>query len=199
MDLKRIVVSTLEAINVRNVSVQTYPVVIPFVAYDTLQEGTSFGSGYNKGKKARLDLRINSYITDIFFVELRFITFPLHITSRNLFSTPNYYTVFDVITSAEYPSGISIFINGTDRTTALGGPWNAGSNSQTNQVVDISPYVIDDAGGIYQNHTIELHCEHRNGDISLGSPDPSQSANASKGFVMMIAYVHGSMRSVVPS
>jgi len=205
MDTTKIVVSMMEAIQARNVSVQTLPMVFPFMAYDTMQEGTAFGSGYNKGKKARMDLRINDYITDITRIELRFITLPLHLASRTTFSSPNYYTVFDVITSSEYPSGISVFINNvdvsaqvTDMDTGAAAPFNAGSNTATDNRINITDFILNAAGGIYQNHKIELHCEHRLGDISLGSPDPaSPGTNASKGYAFMVAYVFGSMRATV--
>lgn len=204
MDESRIVVSMMEAVQARNVSVQTFPQVIPFMAYDTMKEGTTFGTGYSQGKKARLDLRINSYITDIQRVELRFITYPLHTTSKlYFFSSPNFYSDFDLITSSQYPSGISVFVNSVDVTsqvsdidTAAVGPFNAGSNTQTDNRIDISDFILNAAGGIYRNHIIELHCEARlGGDVGFGSPDPAVTNQpCSQGVVFMVAYVFGSVR-----
>lgn len=204
MDHSKILVTMMEMLQARNVSVQTVPMVFPFMAYDTMQEGTTFLSGYNQGKKARLDLRINDYITDVTKVELHFITLPLHITGRNLFASPNYWTVFDVVTSAQYPSGISVYVNGADVSSQVvdidsgaPAPFNVGANVATDARVDITSFITGASGGLYQNHKIELHCEHRLGDISLGGPDPAQSGtNASKGYAFMVAYVFGSLRAV---
>lgn len=204
-DMNKIVVDAIESMQARNVAVGTYPLVIPFMAYDTLKEGTTFGSGYSQGKKAKLDVRINDYITDIQRVELRFVTYPLYRTSHLYFlSSPNFYSKFDLLTSSQYPSGISVFINGDDVTTALTdldtsevGPFNTGSNTQTDNRVDISDYIINATGGIYQNHTIELHCEARlGGDVSFGSPDPAVTNQpCSQGQVFILVYVFGSVRA----
>lgn len=201
-DSTSIVVDAMESMQARNLSVQTFPQVIQFMAYDTIKEGTVFGSGYGKGKKARLDMKINNYIADVYRVELRFITFPLHSASRSYFVSPNYWNTFDLVSSSQYPSGISVFINGINVTSAISdmdtaetAPFNTGSNTQTDNRVDISSYIINAVGGIYQNHIIELRCESRVGDTSFGSPDPALPTSlASQGHIFMVASVFGSVR-----
>lgn len=67
-----------------------------------------------------------------------------------------------VTDSGTTPSGINITINGTNRTVALGGPWS-GSGTQ---LLDITQYIVNDAGGLYQNHSIVFSCTSGNGRIS---------------------------------
>lgn len=56
------------------------------------------------------------------------------------------YGIFD---DSNYPQGIEIHINGTDRTSALGGTW-AGSNAAVDVEVDISEYLKDGNGDVIQ-------------------------------------------------
>jgi hypothetical protein len=60
------------------------------------------------------------------------------------------YGVYEQTASAT--PGVSISINGVDRTAALGGPWN------TDQNIDITTYLLDTAGQqpLRQQHVILL-------------------------------------------
>lgn len=197
-DVTRIVVGMLDDIEVQNVAVKTGPVVFPVVGYDTLKYGSTIGAGLNLGKYARMDLRINNFVTNVSRVELRFITFPNHVTGRTTVDGfGNYWTFHSIVTSDDYPSGIVLRINDVDVTAALGGPWNSGINVQTDQTVDISNYILKASGGVYQNHKIEFFCESRFGDASLGSPDPTFSTEVSMGNVLMIVSVIGAGRAII--
>lgn len=64
----------------------------------------------------------------------------------------------------ETPTTISLWINGIDRTAALGGPW-ATSPGAINQVFDITTYLVNAAGGLRQAHTVEVRCTGGRGEI----------------------------------
>lgn len=199
-------VEAVEKTEVRNVAIATFPVAFPTVSYDTIKAAElpppfDYGPGFNRGKRARMDLRINAFITDVTRVELRFVTFPLHLPARTYAPAPGTYWMFwDVITSPNYPSGISLRINDVDVTAALGGPWNSGLNQVADVVVDISPYIVNAAGGLYQNHKIELECASNTGEDRLASPDPSvPTGEISEGYVLMTATVLGVAQAILPT
>ncbi len=66
-----------------------------------------------------------------------------------------------VTDSASTPTGINITINGTNRTVALGGPWSGTGT----QLLDITQYIVNDPGGLYQIHAIVFSCTGSNGRI----------------------------------
>lgn len=63
-----------------------------------------------------------------------------------------------------YPTTISIAIDGTDRTIALGGPW-AGGGAAVTAELDITTYLANASGGLRQNHTITFSCTSGQGEI----------------------------------
>jgi hypothetical protein len=176
------------------------------VVYDTVKAAElpppfDYGPGFNRGKRARMDLRINAFITDLTAVELRVVTFPLHLTSRTYTPSPGtYFDFWDVVTSPNYPQGLRLRINDEDVTVALGGPWNDGVNAQADFTVDISAYIIDAAGGLYQNHKIEIECTGADGEDRIASPDPSiPTGEISEGFVLMIPVLLGVAQAILPA
>jgi len=61
------------------------------------------------------------------------------------------YGIYD---DSNYPQNIEVWINGTDRTTALGGPW-AATNAAVDVEVDIAEYFKDANGDLLQqNHEV---------------------------------------------
>lgn len=202
-DMTKTIVGKLEAVEVRNVSIQTFPITVPWMVYDTIKAPGlpapfDYGAGYNRGKRARLDMLVTNKITDIIQVDLRIITFPLHVTSAT-YTVVNTYSYYDVVTSEEYPSGMRLRINDVDVTDDLGGPWNPGISDQLDLTVDITEYILSATGGIYQNHKIELECQSRTGDNSLGTPDPEHLGEVSKGYVFMIATGLCTTQALLPS
>lgn len=62
------------------------------------------------------------------------------------------------------PNTVSVWIDGTDRTSALGGPWGGGG-SAIDVTLDITEYLVNAAGGLRQKHTVELKCSSGQGEI----------------------------------
>lgn len=61
------------------------------------------------------------------------------------------------------PTNIRISINGVDRTAALGGPWSGGGTV----LLNITQYIVDDPGGLYQLHPIQISCDSGRGRIQM--------------------------------
>lgn len=72
------------------------------------------------------------------------------------------YGIYD---DSEYPEDVSIAVNGTDRTTALGGKWGTIS-TEIDEVLDITDY-INAAGTLQQEHTVTFSCDAGRGDIEV--------------------------------
>ena len=67
---------------------------------------------------------------------------------------------------SQYPTNISVAINGLDRTEELGGPWDlAGEGADVS--VDITYWLVNAIGGLQQNHTITFSCESGQGEIEV--------------------------------
>jgi hypothetical protein len=70
------------------------------------------------------------------------------------------YGIYD---DTEYPDTLSIWINGVDRTAALGGPWAVGGGA-LNQVLDIDEYINLN---LRQLHSVEFRCTGGQGDVEV--------------------------------
>lgn len=191
-----ILVNMFEQIQVRNLAIQTYPIIVPYTGKDTVRWGSTVRSGLNGGKYAIFNFQIDDFLTDVRWVRLRLLTQPVYITGRTQFVSPNWFTIFDVVSSPNYPSGLTLSINGQDVTAALGGPWNPTGNSQVDEAFDITPYIL--SAGVYQRHTLQVYCAQRFGDASLGSPDPAQTTEVSLGEVYFTVQVMGVMQAALP-
>ena len=86
------------------------------------------------------------------------VTIPAHTHPMN-------YGVFE---DSHYPQNISIYINGVDRTTALGGPW-ALTDAAVNVELDITEYLVDAVGGLRQTHEIKFAVSGVGLDFDSGS------------------------------
>lgn len=73
-------------------------------------------------------------------------------------------TAYGIYQDTAHPTSISIYINGVDRTSALGGPWATGG-AAVEAELEITPYLAEDAGGLRQNHSIEFRCTSGQGEI----------------------------------
>jgi hypothetical protein len=71
-----------------------------------------------------------------------------------------------VTDDTNYPQTISISIDGVDRTAALGGAW-AATNAAVNVKVDITDYIVNASGGMYQEHSIVFTCTAGQGKIRV--------------------------------
>lgn len=61
------------------------------------------------------------------------------------------------------PNTVSIYIDGVDRTSALGGPWGGGGVAMDEEL-DITTYLVNAVGGLRQNHTVQLRCSSSQGE-----------------------------------
>jgi len=75
---------------------------------------------------------------------------------------PMVYGIYD---DSAHPVNISIYINGVDRTSALGGPW-AASGSAINIELHITEY-INLAANLQQSHGIEIRCASGQGLVKI--------------------------------
>lgn len=82
------------------------------------------------------------------------LSIPAHTHAMN-------YGIFD---DSTYPQVISLAVNGTDRTVALGGTW-AASNAAIEQSVEISDYLK--AGTLQQKHELEFSCTAGQGEVEV--------------------------------
>jgi hypothetical protein len=71
------------------------------------------------------------------------------------------YGIYD---DTAYPTTISLSIDGTDRTGALGGPW-AGGGGALNVELDVTTYLVNAAGGLRIPHTLVFSCTGGQGQI----------------------------------
>lgn len=93
------------------------------------------------------------------------VSVPAHTHSVDIPAhTHDLTAAYGIYQDTVYPTTISIYINGTDRTTALGGPWAAGGGSATGEL-EITEYLAEASGGLRQNHTIEFRCNSGQGEI----------------------------------
>lgn len=193
-DGKRVIVGMLEAIDVRNLSVQTFPFVFQDSDFDTIQ-GVPLSTG-NSYKEAKFSFTPNSTVTDIRAVFLTFKTLPLWALSQPTGSFTTYF--FDVYTGYNYPSYVSLWVNGVDVSASYGGPWNnAGENTALDVTCDISNLITEASGGLYQEHTIVLKAGDRTGEVRLSTAFVSQSGNASQGIVKFKLFALGTARGIL--
>lgn len=187
-DIGEIVVSAMESIQMRNISVQTYPAPFIYGGYDTIQ-GLNFvggSSGYNAIKKAVYVLRIDDSFTDVTRVKLNFKTTPLFATVRQTVSGTTWTHIWQVVPGSNYPTYLRLEINGDDVTDDLGGPWGGAQNSPGSAVdvtVDITDYILA-APNLYQGHTISLSCGYYTAETRVDSSELSNvNSQASNGVV----------------
>jgi hypothetical protein len=70
-----------------------------------------------------------------------------------------------------YPAGVQVWINGTNRTSALGGPWGS-TGAGIDVELDITQYIT--AGTLRQRHTITIKCTSGQG-IVQGNVDVQET------------------------
>lgn len=79
---------------------------------------------------------------------------------------PDFFTVaYGLQADDQTPTGISIFIDGVDCTTALGGPW-APSGGPVEVTLDITEYILDNPP-LQQEHSIQLRCTTGQGEVEF--------------------------------
>jgi hypothetical protein len=194
MDETDILIEVLDRTETRNVSIQTFPNTFTYVYTDTI--------GWNGGNKtASFRLKFKDYVTDIISVRLSFRTFPLDATTSVADLSPFEY-FWTLQQSYNYPSDITVEINGIDRSVALGAPsgaWNFGGTNAALDVadLDITEYIVDAIGGMFQTHSIEFNADTRVGEVKYSSSFPSVvQSTASAGKVEAVLEVLTTCRAI---
>lgn len=117
--------------------------------------------------------------------------------------------IFLVVEDDDYPTDVSISYNGVDISNHVdvsydlggSGVWNSGGspNSALDIIMDITDVFLADAGGIYQDHEIELTCLTRSGNARTPYsfvPSGTPSHEVSHGVVEMTIIVQGVAQAV---
>lgn len=174
-------VEVSEAIHARNVSIQTFPCVLTPVYYDTLGNG-----GSELIKNAEFRLKIDSNVTDLVKVICQFRTRPLWTPVIAYDLTPLQFN-WHMRQGYNYPSDVTFWVNGVDISDDVGGPWNVGGvNAALDEEIDITDYIFNASGGLYQSHDIVVKCGTRTGEVRVTESHPSVvNGEASTGIVEM--------------
>jgi hypothetical protein len=72
--------------------------------------------------------------------------------------------IYGLYEDSRYPHSVYLYINSTDRTAELGGPW-ATTEEEVEHVVDITEYLQGSVGVSRTNHRIEFRCLDGQGEI----------------------------------
>lgn len=197
MDETRILVSALEALQAQNVDVKTMTVSYEKTYYDTVGNN---GSG---SRPARFRFRAKNTVVDVVEVRISFRTYPLDATTASIYLSPNYQLWWQLTDGYNYPSDVSLWINGVDVTSAFGpggAEWNDGGVNAALDVqdLDITPYI--EANGVHNETLIELRCGSRVGEVRFNSGYPSLvQSTASNGKVELTMNVTVQVRDLVPA
>lgn len=201
MDETDILVEVLDRTEVRNTAIQTFPFGFQDSSERVIQGGSSPSDA--QYKTAIFSLKIPDIFVDVIKVSLQVVTRPLYsmtdVGPDNFYGTSahalDYF--YAVYPSTNYPSDITITIDGVDRTTALGGPWNpSAGNSAVDVTLDISAYIVDAAGGLYQNHTIVFAAGYKTAEVRVNTSHNSQTANSSNGIIEAKILFLGTARAI---
>lgn len=198
-DTAQEIVGALEAIEVRNVAVQTYGFVYRDGSKDFVQADGAGVGGVNF-KAATFVFPIDNDITDITLVRINFKSEPLFATA--LVTTSGAWSpVYDAIImkGPNHPNELRLLVNGVDITTEVGGPWGDGT-TVIDESIDITQYILEAVGGLYQVHTIEFHASPRNGSVNYSGYSAGASGTlASNGVIQCSFKVIGVGQSILPN
>jgi len=212
MDSTRIVVSLMEAMQVQDLSVQS----VPFMSERSSKDFVGWDVLRIQQRPARFTFKIDSKVTDLIQVSIRFTSRPLSATTRVQDSsvTP-FLVVYEAIEGDQHPKGIQLWINGVDRSSAFGGPWNnrlsgtpgvgwtAGQyeNNALDVTCDITSYILA-AASIYQDHVIEFYGNADRNAFTYKVPGQGSATNllgdATSGEIECNFLVFGTARGIVP-
>ncbi len=172
-DTAAVIVGAIESVTLKNVQVQPYPAVFTYVYTDTVQQSGSYQRyliypAAQFGKNAKFTLPIDDSVLSIIRVKLTIKTRPLYVldyteafhdlVNGSRPDTTRYYLVAE---DTHYPTAVHLWINGSDVSTTLGGPWHtAGEDSALDVTLDVTDIIL--AAGTYGAHDIQVSC----GDFS---------------------------------
>lgn len=154
MDSAEKLAQTVSKVQTRSYEVKNFPYTYANTWVDTVMRG-----GFFTNKPARFVVPVSDIVTSILRVLIRVKTYPLDsgtgLTSLRQGSTDLAVSTYSVQEHDYYPHNLSIKINGVDVTSALGGPWGSYTSSLDVQL-DITDYIVNASGGLYQDHDIEF-------------------------------------------
>ncbi len=196
-----LVVQVMDRTEVQNLSVQTFPFGFQDSSERVIQGATLPSDA--QYKPATFSLKVPNFFTEVIRVDLQLVTRPLY--SMTDVGPDNFYGTgahaldysYAVYPSTNYPSDITVTIDGIDRTVALGGPWNpSAGNSAVNVTLDISSYIADAAGGLYIDHSIVFAAGYKTSEVRVSTSHNPQTANSSNGIVEAKFLVFGMARGI---
>lgn len=180
MSIEKQVITAINDVKASKFEVVTFPYWSENTYTDFIQSVVAFPDG----KNAEFILEIDKDVTDVLKVRIRFVTKPLYTLTipAEVAQTAGQATILNhkIRQSAYYPSDVSLWINGVDRSSAYGGNWNPASYGALDVALDITEDIVNASGGLYQKHTIVFKCQQFDsllntvsGFSTLGTGSPS--------------------------
>jgi len=185
MDVVDALVTAVNDVKAEKFEVKTFPVQFTNTWLDTVQYDPISGFKY-----ANFQYTVPDILTDVSRVVIRLRTFPLDsgsgMTSYLVNATGHNLSVntYSARNHAYYPHDVTLSINGIDRTVALGGPWGT-YTAQADVELDITEYIIDASGGLYQEHDLQFYCGDQSVSVNINGPTANGTIGA--GFTPNIA------------
>lgn len=111
-----------------------------------------------------VQIAYNAYAPDHYTYET--VSNHTHTVSDHTHTTPahTHDLTYGLYEDTQYPTEISLSINGLDRTVELGGTWDDEGDGADVEL-DITDYLVNAVGGLRQNHSVEFSCASGRGDI----------------------------------
>lgn len=202
---KELIVGQLEAIDVRNVAIQTFPVYYPDTWADYVECLIA-----DTGRDANFVFRPMDLMTDHTKVLLEFHSFPLYtfVQVNTQFQTAGtgFDYAFNISESDQHPKGLRLFINDVEYTSAKGGPWNPlgtppdpAPNLEIDESIDITDIIR--AGGLDQEYRIRFRATFDPfGDSNRvpGYTSPTLAGVGSSGVIQCSVRVLGTAQAILP-
>lgn len=214
-DSAKVIVGALENIELKNLKPQTYPYWATYV-YTDLVSNNFIAS---QVRYADFKIKIDNGVTDITRIKISFVTKVIYQTTQGYqtagvftlasdgtvglhtheLNTGILYGFFNVAEGSNYPSDITLYINGVDVSATFGGPWNPSpTNAQWTLDADITDIILA-TGNIYATHTVQVRCGQRTGDARLPGGLVAISGDVSHGLVEATITVQGICQAILSS
>lgn len=197
MDDTDLVVELAERMQVQNLSVKTRVATYEKTYYDEV------GNNGDDAPAVFL-LRMKDTVVDVLDVRISFRTFPLRSTtaSQALFGSSTYELWWQLTDSYNYPSDVTLVVNGVDVTadyTDDGNDWNDGGVNAALDVQDLDITQLVRENGIHETTEIQLFCALRVGEVRFNTGYPSLvQGTASNGKVEMTFNITVLVRDITP-
>lgn len=191
-----LITELVESTEVQNVAIKNYTNTYEKTYYDQVGNAGTY-------RPATFRYRAKNTVVDVVAVLISFKTIPLDATTASIWIGPSTFQLWWQETDGyNYPSDVSLWINGVDVTSVYGpsgNKWNAGGVNAALDVqdLDITSYVK--ANGIHNETKVEIKCEARVGEVRFNTGYPSLTmGSASCGRVEMTFNITTNTRDVIP-